>query len=602
MTTLLAGKPRALTAPAGDWVYLGPDAVGMLAWERALGPSWTRRDAAGPLEAEADTLRRPYADWVDALSRIHGQDPDWWTTTVAERNPLASAFFFEACCLSLLRRWEKSGRLPQAVVCGNGPLLAAARALLFPASAATGLGGRADAAVQGALLVARALQTALATASARLACSLTRRGGPAFPPSSRPRALVATFVHPESFDDEGRFSDRYFRSLHGKLEAAGYEVWVLPILVGLERSRLATVRTLRACGARVILPEDWLHWPDHLAAWRGSWRSLSLPRTAPPLDGLDVSSLLAAVRRRQARSRESLEARLLHALIPRLAAAGFKPALVLSWFENQRHEKALAAACRKAFPDADHAGYYSMLPSPNNVANLPTAAEREAGVLPRRIVCCGRHQASVLASLGSGIPIEVGPALRYEYLWEEAPLPPAPAVPTALLALHNRLDEAVELVETLRPVFDMDTGVRRWRVRLHPDYTRRELEAALGRPWPPALEEGPKDLRSSLAESSVVLSASSGVLVEAACLGRPVVVLARLCGLGFNPLAYVPDLGAPRASAAEIAAAVRAAVALPPEGLARLRDRGSALKDECFAPVSERTLAALVPPPAGPRP
>lgn len=553
------------------WAYVGFEASGLFS---AKLPPQGRVDLSAAINAAAAALREPYLAWVGRLDERHAADPDWWTTQVCEKNPLASPLFFQLAALKALR--EAKG-LPDLIVC-DSPELASAAGSVYK--------GQVRCARRVSLEPAKALARSLQFA-ARAAAALARRSPLSIAPSGRPQALLVTYVDEGSFSADGLFRERYLTGLRETLEARGYDVYLLakPLEPGAPRRTL--LARMRASAARFLVAEDYLTARDYAEALKGSRRSLSLPREAPPLDGLETGVLLEAERRRQARSVEAMNARLFRLLPARLAQAGLSPRLIVSWFENQKEDKAFALGARAAFSKADHAGYVSFLPSPGYTTALTTPAQVAARALPDRLVCCGARQ----AALFKGVPVSVGAALRYRYLWE---LPPASPSRDALVVLPSRLWESAELLAALAPVTHMETGVSRWLVKTHPDYTLAQLRRYLGDSWPEGLTLFEGSVREGLSRAGVVVSGGSGAAVEAACAGIPVALVGRLAGLDYEPLGWFPDVAPTLRSPEELAARIRRCLALTDKELAALKERGAELRRQCFEAVTPESLAAFV--------
>lgn len=588
-TRVALASESPLPAGAGRWLYLGRDPEAAGRWRAALGPCWLELDGARRLQQEAARLRRPYLDWVEALGRAEGADPDWWSGLTAEKNTLTDPTFAHAAGLALLRALARAGEAPDLVVVETPGMAAAAAAL----SEAEGLTGEApESARHAALDWLKAAARWAEFLGGALRAAL-RRAPPR--PAAGPRpVLVASYLHASSLGPDGRFRDRYFRGLPARLAAEGWDVWFLPTPQEPLPPRPELEAWLAASPDRFILPEDWLTAADHLDALASCVRRALSPRPAPPLDGLDMSALAAEAARREARSRESHAARLRYRLVGRLAEAGFQPALVLSWYENLRAEKALALGARRWWPAADHAGYFSVLPLPNYLPPTPLTAEREAGALPRRIVCAGAHGRDVLAAEAGAPPLAVGAALRYTHVWRAAERPTPPEPGAVLTPLPSRLDESVEVVAAVLEALPACRGLAAWRLCPHPDYAAAELLRALPpRPWPHPLTLAEEPFDALLPRSVAVVTTGSGTAVEALCAGRPVAVVGRRVGLDFDPLAYFPGAAPVCRGGAELAAALNPWLADPGAAADAAARAGRALRERCFEPESPAALRAF---------
>ena len=84
------------------WAYLGQDVAVADRCEDAVGPAAKRIEISRPLKAAATALRQEYIEYIGRLGRAR-RSAEWWSSTLAEKNPYVSNTFFVACCVATCR-------------------------------------------------------------------------------------------------------------------------------------------------------------------------------------------------------------------------------------------------------------------------------------------------------------------------------------------------------------------------------------------------------------------------------------------------------------------------------------------------------------------
>lgn len=588
-----------------SWVFLGGDYTRLRAWEKALGAQFIRIDISRLLAEASSCLRAVYVEWTDQSSRRYGKDTDWWFTNIAERNPMASPLFLHTCYLYIVRTMcQAQMEKPELIVMESWGLLRSMCLLLRAEGLSFRVVGRWKAIlnivrrplvflygwVQFCRVVARGHLAAVRTGSARRV-GIDRD-------TSKPVAIIDTFVHEDSLSNDRIFCDRYFPALHEWLERQGWDVWVLPTLYDIHRPLRDVFSELRRDRKKFIIREDWLTLSDALSALRCSIKALFYPRRAGSIADLDVGYLVREECWRQASSAGTMHAKLLARLPLRLASTDLNPALVIDWFENQKIDKALALGFRKAFPAVTIVGAQCFVPLPDYLGCFPTKAEWEFGISPDKIVCCGRHQAKVIKMFGSEVPLVTGAALRFQYLYllgdrRQKSLSGGEKSRNVLITLPSRVSEAVELLDTVRPVIERHNEVAHWYLKCHPDYLVNKVDLAKvygGGKWSERIEIWTAGLDKGLEIADVVISTGSGTAIEAACLEIPVIVVGRQTGLTYNPMAWFEGVDQVCYSAEEVDRQLSAFFELGAEGRKRLRERGKRLREACYEPLTDESL------------
>jgi hypothetical protein len=511
---------------------------------------------------------------------------------------MVDPFFLELCSLGAAKTMFES-REPPALLVAGSPGLASALAEvarkcgLYPVvrhGAAPGVRTVA-AAIHAAAAIAYFCVDGMLLRTAAVARQL-RGARPTPAQSDRPQTMLMTFFGESQMSAEGGFKDVYFPGLREWLETRGFETWTYPFFAS-RRRLIAKYLWLSRTGERFLIPEDWLKAADYLAALRVSMQLLRLPRHWGAIEGLDVSPLVREARRRQAAENGPRLATLVSRFPARLASAGFRPAHVIAWAENQVHDKALFLGSARAFPKAHLTGVQNtpLFPNLTNSFRLPTESRLKVG--GDRVATSGPLPADIL-SKASGDSVQTISAcgLRYAYLRQE-PRKAIEGKHRVVVALPLIIADANELLEMVLPVCRELVDVQ-WVFKSHPHYRFEQASdgADLG-----VLPRNARVVGGALGDhlhgASALITTGSGTALEAAALGIPVIVSASRWGLTFNPLAWFDSDRRHEVHSSEELTA-KLTESLTPEGVRAAAEFGRLVLDGWFAPVDDAGLSALL--------
>ena len=587
---------RALSAAARPVrsLFLGQDYRQLRAWRAAMGPAveWT---AAGPLlnRAGAD-LREPFLALITDLGRQH-DSVAWWSSRVSERNTLLSPLFLHCCYLRVAEGQLVSGTM--CVVGDSFPVLESIAELARGRGMNARWIGRRCGARRRVLEFLRVcwriarfvVQAVHRSIHAPRQLDPSELGGPLI--------LISTFVDEASYGKNGAFHDRYFPGLYEWLEARGASTVTVPLRSQSSGSYRSMWRRLRAAQRRFLAPEAYYRASDYVFALREAQRAASLPKDRGlALEGVDVTRLVDAERRRTAFDAGTLEAVLSYRLPRRLAAAGMEPKVAIIPYENMIPEKPFLLGARRFLSATKLVGFQHGALYPLLLCNFVTRGESEFAPLPDRVVCNGELFRDVLVR--EGLPSTravVGPALRYAHLWHESRRPAGRSTTRSLLIpLPLPLDLGVELLVKAALAFAGEPGLE-VRLKPHPMGRIEELfRAAAWERLPGNFRLMSGSMESALDGVAVVVALASSSLYEAVAAGKPVVVVGRDAVFDLNPLAFHADLSRVFAEPAEIRSETVRLLELSDDELDAYRRRAYRLLQESFAPVTDDAMNAFV--------
>ena len=571
--------------PAARWLPLLKDYTELQRWAHTLDAVASRLPPGPLVRDAARELRGPFLDLITQLGKRH-DSPEWWASRVAERNPMVSPLFLHCCWVSIVERLMTESATPLCVVCDAPEVLevVAATAASLGAPTATVRARRHLRLPPGVSAV-----TGFVARAAYHRVRAPRRMGP----EARPRVLIRTWMDEGSFGDDGRFRDRFFPGLADWLERSGAAATTMPVAYNVRRSYAQAWRWLRDAPGSYLAAESYLKVRDHVWALRAAARSARLPSGKVRLDGRDITRLVRADRRRWAFDWGTLQALLSTRLGARLQEHGFEPQVVVTTFENQIVDKALALGMRRALPRTRVVGYQHSSVPPLLLSHYVTSGESAFAPYPDRVVCCGRFPRELLVR--EGLPRErtaVGPALRYAYLWQGAPTRQARGH-AVLVTLPLVTDAALELLVKVTAAFGGNADAK-VIVKPHPMLRERELDQLVSSSGMPAgFELAGGSMEDCLRRAGVVVGLGSAALYESLAHGVPVVVVGRDSGLDLNPLEWHTELGRVFFEPAAIAAEAARLNQLPEAELAAYGEQVRRLLEDSFEPVTETAMRAF---------
>jgi hypothetical protein len=350
---------------------------------------------------------------------------------------------------------------------------------------------------------------------------------------------------------------------------------------------------MRQSGTHFIIPEDYLHLSDYISLLRYPFRTWRRKIIAEPFRNFDLSGIIREDEAKGLGDSSSLLAGLIYRLFSRLGKTGIRPQLVISWYENQAIDKALMAAARQAFPQAQLVGAQLCLYAYNLLFPFPVQSEVEAGIVPHLLLGMSEHLCKFAQSFTQDLPCRPAAALRYAYIFRERQkVMAARRGSTVLVLLPHDIPESAELLEILLMGLNRLQKEARVLIKCHPNYTPQELKRAVGeQQWPERFEIYHGILADAIRGASVVISSTSGTIVEAAALGIPVIFVGRQTALNNNVLEDIEtELIMECFTEKELMAAINKCFSLTIQEIEQYKALGEKIIKWFFLPVTDDTM------------
>lgn len=205
----------------------------------------------------------------------------------------------------------------------------------------------------------------------------------------------------------------------------------------------------------------------------------------------------------------------------RLAAFPYQKIKLISWYENQPIHKNLYKGLRTNASKVRIYGAQLFLYSRYCLSIVPDESEVRFGVVPDKIIANGPYYVPDITSLEYG----VGPSMRYEKIFHTAV---KKEKRVNILVLLPYIAEDAESI--LRMISKAKAPFTNLLIKPHPGLPVARFRKLI----PPAATMVKDDIYKLFEEAKIVISASSGTLVEAASLGIAVISVKSAKRIDYN--------------------------------------------------------------------
>ncbi len=608
--SLIIAPPGANIRKIKKWLYLGDDYCARSSIEKQL-----RIDGAAPVDIvkihkdAADSVRNEFVGWIDSLNRRYGGDLEWWFGPVFSRNNYSSALFQCACYLEVLERLFLSDRdFPDVIFVESRGLARAIEKWALSKKMAvkvhsvfsfkTGILYRARALLNWAEFAVSLVRACRAAHISRTLCHSRESGNLKKTPfPSGKTVMIQTFVHDASISEGGAFTDSYFSSLYQYISKRDIPVIVQPVLYGFKYDYLSIFKRMRKSPVSFIVREDFLTLYDYLAALTYPVRSMIKRFKTEKFLGFDLSDVAREEKAKENFS-SGINAVLTYRLFMRLAAAELNLSSIIQWYENQPADKALIAAARRYFPETKVVGAQLFLHIPNFLSYYPSQSEADAGLVPDILIETSARQCDIAGAFAKQIPRRTGAALRHAHLFGRSSRDDDRhgENPSILVLLPSYIPESIELLAVLSSAIEGIAPGVEIVVKSHPDddplaIARSCRNMRLSERL--CFAEG--DLSEMLGRAAVVISTSSGAIVEAAAYGIPVIYFGSATMLYQNILKDTrTEMVRECYSAPELSSVISQLLNAGVEKKKEYEAMGRAIRDTFFTPVNEETMSVFL--------
>ncbi len=498
-----------------------------LRFEGKLGIEFSKR-----MNQVANEIRTPFHLLVEELSKGNETNLDWWVSSTPSRNTYSSPFFHYCCCVHLLQKLVAEKREIDSIIV-DSPACKKVIVQIFtdqknPPEIHI---SKTSFLKEYCLWLKRAFLTPLTFFYSHWLAKATKGEQKSVPLDA---ILIDQFVQDYSIDNEV-----YYPGLLEFLsEEEKRKIFFIPTLYKIPRSKLgSTFNALRASEKNYLLKEDFLKWEDYFYAWGYVLRSRCLRIPTAYFSGINIKPLVVEEIRSLAEIGPAMIALLNYRFSHRLEEKKITLKMVINWFENQIVDKGWNAGFRKHFPKIEQIGYMGFLFPKHCLSIYPTQLEKISKVIPKKIQVIGKGLIETVKELAPDLEVTAAPAFRYRYIWNplEKKLPSDNF--SILVAFPLLIDKTIEILNRILEMYSAldDKNVQLF-LKMHPTCSKQEILKNIAVPLPDNFHFVEGDLGQWLGKSRILISAGSGVLMEAIAWQVPVIIIGSTNGLTHHPV------------------------------------------------------------------
>lgn len=515
----------------------GIGVLDLTAWD----PEMSRR-----VNRIAAELRRPYVDLITSIGNRYEQDIDWWVSSIASRNTLASNIFFYCCYLYLIHELILEDFEIDKIIVDSSQLKKMIDDYLLNENR------RIDVEIQqksntslinlkerlkkkyllGFLNTCRLVLKPLL--ASRLSCRYAETVD-----LNNEYILIDTYLLDSGMSDEGR-SDHFYPNLYDHITDEEKKRVVFTPTYYQIKNYISTIKKIRTGQINFILKEDYLRFTDYLYAFKYPLRvHQKFKFKGIKLGDIDLDHLLNEEMRKSSISHSSIEALLKYRFARRLRKKGVQLKLVISWFENQDIDHGFNGGFRNYYPGTNIWGYQSFPQPDNYLCAFPTEQERKCQVIPNTIFVMGDGLTGKPKRYCPGLDVKVAPPLRFGWIWDQRKLFPDERYFTVLIALPYSKDEGSRLLGLIYEILpSLDSNIYRFWVKPHPTNSIDSVKQSYVKNWPEEFECIEGNLYNYLEKVNLLLTTSSSVCLDTISKGIPLICMASLNGIIKD---YIPE-------------------------------------------------------------
>ncbi|HDY68109.1 MAG TPA: hypothetical protein ENH85_09980 [Candidatus Scalindua sp.] len=589
-----------LSSGTACWLYFGKSYFKRTDLEHRLGHRFRRIDISRFQNEVSCDIRHDYIHWVDELNRRNGKNMEWWFGSISSRNTAISDVFQLCCYLEILDRlWFIKSTRPKLIVVESVELSKviekwAEEKNIFVEVLKISFLKRVKIKDYFIIPFIRLAKFVVTLMLRWMVARITRLGCELKDFKTVPSIILDTFVHDYCLSEDGKFNDRYFPYLHEYMSKKRVPVWVHPVLHGFGLNYYSIYQRMRKSKTLFLIQEDVLHFSDYLSAIFFPLRVLRQKIDVIRLRGFDISDIVIEEQRSKSVTM-GLQSVLIYRLFLRLGQIGVRPKLIINWYENQNLDRALIIGARKGMPQTRIVATQMYVISSNKLNLFPTQSEVDAKIAPDFLLETSQYQCKRVQAFTKDIPCQPVAALRFDHLFNDVCLRGEGRVQkrdVVLVLLPYDVQEAVELLVTLKKGLEQIKGGINFLIKGHPDYDTKTLVDAFGEnEWPQKYEMFNGNVSDALRKAKIVISSNTSSMVEAAVRGIPVVFVGRQTVLNHNYLSDINrELSVECFSSAELITTINMLFNLPHSKIKKFKERGDKLRDLLFTPVNEETM------------
>jgi len=400
--------------------------------------------------------------------------------------------------------------------------------------------------------------------------------------------LIDIFILPGFIE-----KDRYYNGLWDNLSSEYKKsTYFVPTLMVPSKDMYLAYKKLRTSNRNFLIKEDYLKMKDLFYAFSHYIRIFRIKVNSALVLDVDISLLVIEELRAFKGYGDAVEALLNYRFARSLNKNGIRLRLVIDWFENQVVDKGWNAGFSHYYPNVKRVGYMGYFPSKLYLCTFPSKYENESKVLPSVIAVIGKKLIDSTKEFDSSLKLEVVPAFRFQYIWDEYHDNLDPFVYRILIVLPGNTQQALDLIKSVKKsTSNLGSNNCHYYFKLHPLINSKTIKTRLMLGLPGNYSIINLSFSESLFKSNLVISTGiTGAVYESLARGIPTIIFENPNGLNFTviPTNIPEQIWRYCRTYQDISDAIRYYSSLSTEELERFKKIGSNIRQEYFEPVTKK--------------
>ena len=502
------------------WAYFGEDISKALAIEQQLENKGQRIEIAAKLQETARSLRQPYIDYIGELNVGL---PNWWATTISEKNPFISTTFLYICYLKVCKELLMSSQFTHLVIFVEEPALLKTiiknySRMYYIKCVDNKLSDFSNTFKYRIKSISQKAQYVLTHILYILIvkCYYKRNKSWHMHLVNKPSILLRDWIDHRSFSTEGYYSSAYLGKLNVKLKSNEKHVVILPYICNINKRILCQ---LIKSNESFIIPHSFL---TIINVFSKFFIKPPVLKSYPTFEDLDITHLIQHDFKKD--TGRFIDALLYYDIIRNLNNSNFFFESCIYPYENYIDEKLFCMGMRTYYPSTKLIGYQHSTAPRMLLSYFFSNKERKNMPFPDKVITNGSYFTSLFREEGYPEKVITGSAIRYSYLYDKYDFK---YIKNYKKSTYNILvTPSVDINETLELIIKIIQAFGEKQqykivVKYHPAMNSKIIEQYIPN-FPSNIFASEKHVSELLKKTDLLIYTVTGACLEALYIGVPV--------------------------------------------------------------------------------
>ena len=545
--------------------------------------------------AISDQSRHEFTNLIGEMS----QNPplknnlDWWVQSPASRNTLSSPLFYHFCIIRLVDYLIKNNILITEITVDSVALKIILNKILKKNSINIIIYGPTSGIKKSINIFLKNINTVYITFLRmfyKLKCAKKTKSFQK-PLHDGFLTLIDVFVFPGYIS-----KDRYYNALLENLSNTDkLSIYFVPTLTNIPQSDISLAyKELRQSERNFLIKEDYLGINDILFSIFHFFRLYFLRIYPVYFLGVNISLLIKEELITLNEFSGSVDALLNYRFARSLRKNRIRLRLVVDWFENQVVDKGWNSGFAQFYSNIRRVGYLGFIPNKSYLCLFPSKFENSNNVLPSEFVVIGPKLIQSINEFDSSINLNVGPAFRFHYLWDEHYSNSDSSIYVILIVLPGIEEHAISLLKSLKySISKTDNTNKRYYIKSHPILDNDFISSKIKSAFPRQITIIQESFSQILFKSNLLITSGvSTAIYESFACGIPAIIYENQSGINFSskPNNVPKQIWRYCKTPEDISNSIQYFSGLSENQMTVFKKIGVTIKNDYFKPINKETV------------